>query len=379
MSEEGFLDAQVEFSLRLLKELGVDSTVSTVLSPISIVLALSLAYAGADGETRQEFDDVFAKGQSKDQLHESFRKLGEFLAPSADRQYTLETANKNTYKQVVDQFYNGTFESLDFGKPFDVAQNVNSFVKEKTRDKIQDLISLYIILQADSILNDTKMVLVNAIYYKGDWKTKFDKNNTEEKDFFADENNTAKVKMMKKSFKVAYYEHKDFQLVGLPYANEDIFFYAILPTEKFGLNKLLSELKADQLRELINIRHKTEVVVELPQFKIKTSANLKGQLVKLGFKQGFSNSANFRGISDEELKIDEVIHKAFIEASSICSEATNEEGSEAAAATGLTMRLLSAGPAREEPPHFLADHPFLFVLTGKDSQILFVGTVRNFD
>lgn len=185
MSEDGFLDAQIDFSLQLLKQLAVDSNVSTVVSPISIVLAMSLAYAGAEGETQKEFNQVFAAGmlkfsinsfrlhttgQSKEQLHEAFKKLGQFLAPNADRKYTLEAANKiyldskfsikDTYKEVVDQFYSGTFESLDFGAPIEVTRNVNDFVKEKTHDKIKELIT------PDAISNDTKLVLVNAIYYK---------------------------------------------------------------------------------------------------------------------------------------------------------------------------------------------------------------------
>jgi serpin B len=153
------LDAQAEFAIKLLQVVDT-SSISTVISPISIVLALSLAYAGADGETRKEFDDAFAAGQSKEELHESFHKLIKFFSPETKKEYTLETANqvyfdsnfsiKDTYKQVVSQFYGGNFESLDFKKGAEVANHINSFVSDKTHDKIKDLIS------ADAISVDTK-------------------------------------------------------------------------------------------------------------------------------------------------------------------------------------------------------------------------------
>jgi len=377
MSDDGILNAQVDFSLQLLRELNLNQGVSTVFSPISIILALSLAYAGAEKETREEFDSVFAKGKDKEELHKYFQELTEFLNAGPDKPYTLETANqiyfdsnftiKDTYKEVITQFYNGSFESLDFKLPANVAKKVNEFVKLKTHDKIKDLIS------ADGISSDTKMILVNAIYYKGSWKHKFDKNLTTDKDFHVNENSTKQVKMMKKSdFKVIYSEGQDFQLIALPYEGSEIFFYAILPTEKFGLDNLLKNLDGAKLKKLLGKRHKTEVDVELPTFKIETSETLNSQLIKLGFKQGFTNGANFDGINEEErLKIDEVVHKAFIE--------TNEEGSEAAAATGVQMRLLSAQMVPEEKPVFVADHPFLFALTTKASQVLFIGTVRDFE
>jgi len=236
-------------------------------------------------------------------------------------------------------------------------------VEEKTHEKIKDLI------QSDSLNSLTRLVLINAVYFKGSWAKKFDSSFTTKQTFYVSDANNKQVDMMKMTAKFPYYETPDYQVLGMPYEGNDVFMYVILPRERFGLANVLKKLDGKTLLELVSKRAKSEVHVSLPRFKLESTHALNQMLKNLGMKKAFDPiGANFSGIAEdgEDLFISEVLQKAFIE--------TNEKGSEAAAATSLQIQMLSASfPA--EQLDFVADHPFAYsiVTRSNDNAVLFNG------
>ncbi|KAI6219034.1 putative serpin-like protein [Aphelenchoides fujianensis] len=368
MADLAFVSAQTDFAVGLLRETAVGSNVSLILSPISIALALSLAYAGAGGETRKEFESVFAKGgTSGDALHSLFRRTLAQLS-AADKNVTLELANrayaareldvKAAFKETIAANYGGDFKQVDFAQAAGAVKEINDFVANVTHDKIRDLLS------PDAVDAETKLVLVNAVYFKGTWKNRFDENRTTDEKFFVSENSETKVKMMNMKLKVNYAETADVQVLELPYADEGVKFIAVLPREKFGLTAWLQKTDGAELQKLRGRLQHREVFVSLPRFKITSKFELKDVLDKLGFSKGFSEQADFSGIANNEsLRISKAIHKAFIE--------SNEEGSEAAAATFVEMVSESFDPDAENPLEFVADHPFAFLITYHENPLFF--------
>jgi len=230
--------------------------------------------------------------------------------------------------------------------------------------------SVFVGLSKDVVTSDTKLILINAIYLKGDWKKKFEKSKTVDQKFFVAENSEKQVKMMKMNSKVGYTENDQVQVLELPYVDESVTFVAFLPKEKFGLNNFIKTLNGSSLLELKSQLRQQEVNIELPRFKIESEFALKDTLTKLGLGNGFNEAvANFGGITkDDKLVISEVVHKGFVE--------TDEEGSVAAAATAAVMTRLSM-PAPPKPvPDFKADHPFLFAIFNHN-RALFIGIYNS--
>jgi serpin B len=368
----GMIEAQADFALSLLRESGVNS--STILSPISISIALAMVYLGAKENTAQQIRNTIAKGVSEEDIHAHFSSVLS-LVNSNSLNVTLESANRvyvqnnfkllDTYVEGIKKHYAGELEEIDFSKASAAADKINGFVAKSTHDKIQNLIS------PDSLNDLTRLVLINAIYFKGEWDKQFKEENTRDADFYASPDNTKKVKMMSLESKFPYYETDDYQVLGLPYKNQQVSMYIILPRERFGLENLVNNMTASTLSQLLAKKGSTTVKVQLPRFKIEASFELTDALKKLGITEAFEDSANFTGISEQgDLKVSEVIHKAFIE--------TNEQGSEAAAATGIQFQLTSALLVDDEPPSFIADHAFLYAIIDKHQRnILFMGTQRD--
>uniref|UniRef100_A0A914C8X6 Serpin domain-containing protein n=1 Tax=Acrobeloides nanus TaxID=290746 RepID=A0A914C8X6_9BILA len=369
MAEGSLLEAQADFALQLLRASAPNAEKSLILSPVSISIALAMCHAGAGNETALQIAKAIASGSaSNEDIRKHFSSLmAELNAPN--KTYALDSANRiyvnnkfellDTYKQILTESFEGKFENIDFSKAPEAAQKINAFVEKATRDKIRNLISPNMI---DSL---TRVILVNAIYFKGNWADKFNKERTEEKPFHLSENNERQIQMMKMTADFPYYENEDFQVLGLPYQGEEIYMYIVLPTKRFGLSEVLKNLTGKTLIGFVQHRRKSEVFVELPRFKLETSLSLGDTLKKLGIVEAFKDSADFSGMTgSKDLYISEVVHKAFIE--------VNEEGTEAAAATGV-------GVVRPEdaPPIFIADHPFLYLLVSNSGHIVFTGIFRS--
>ncbi|XP_073728689.1 leukocyte elastase inhibitor-like isoform X1 [Misgurnus anguillicaudatus] len=313
--------------------------------------------------------------KQEDQIHSSYNKLmSELNKPGVP--YMLSLANRlygeKSY-QFIDKFisdtkkyYKAGLESVDFIKNSEAARvNINKWVEKTTQGKIKDLL-------AQGIVNDlTRLVLVNAIYFKGNWEKKFPKEATVDQQFKVNKNETKPVKMMKQTskFLLAFIPEVNSQILELPYVGKNLSMFIILPNEieddTTGLQQLEKTLTYEKLMEWTKRDNMSveKIQISLPKFKLEETYNMKNLLVKLGMADAFEKGkANFSGMSPKnDLVVSEVIHKSFVE--------VNEEGTEAAAATGVVMGLLSM------PPQFFnADHPFLFFIRHNPTNtILFYG------
>jgi len=363
--------------VNLLQRVSMKGTSSTILSPLSVSIALAMVYAGAKNKTAEEIDQLLANGAPESEVHEFFGQLQKTIQQRNQNGYTLEMANKVYVKDkfpVLEAFtasiqrnYGvGTFESVDFTQNAATAEKINHFVANATRDKIHDLIS------PDSLNDETRLVLINAIYFKGTWAEKFDKRQTQKQPFYASDGASGKeLDMMHKTAKFIYHEDEELQLLGMPYVREEVRMFVLLPRERFGLGKLLATMSGKRLLDVQRNGYKRKVQVTLPKFKLESTHQLIDPLKKLGVIRAFGSSADFTGITDKEpLLISQAIQKAFIE--------VNEEGTEAAAATAIGVSLAMAGMVEPPTPSFVADRPFAaFLCTRDDGNILFAAVFHG--
>jgi serpin B len=262
------------------------------------------------------------------------------------------------------QQYGAEMLLVDFAQAEAASREINRWVEQQTNDKIKDLIP------PGSLDALTRLVLTNAVYFKGDWVQPFDKRNTREEDFTVSAEKKVKLPLMHQQTKMGYAEEETFQVLELPYAGQELSMVVLLPKKVDGLPELEKAITVDTLAALIPKLHVREVITYLPKFKLETSFGLNATLLAMGMKRAFSREADFSGISSADtLYISAVLHKAYVD--------VNEEGTEAAAATGVVMRAMAA--RRPQPlPVFRADHPFLFLIRDtKAGSILFMGRLTN--
>jgi len=346
------------------------------MSPLSISVALAMTYLGARNNTKSQMSDVLHFNEVKEGLlHEAFNEIRLALS-EPDQPYKLHIANKlfgdQSYTFLADflgateKHYGAQLHPVNFGDSSGSTNLVNQWVADNTAQKITELIP-------PGVLNDlTKLVLVNAVYFKGDWEKKFDKNDTKDEDFHVSTTETVRVPLMHKSkAKVWYGVNQDLncQAIELPYAGERLSMFVILPIEVNGLGKLESSLSAD---EFVNTREKfrmqlRDVHIWLPKFKLDEKLGLNGILAAMGITDMFDgDSADFSGMDGtRNLFVSKVLHQAVVD--------VNEEGTEAAAATAVVM-MLRCAPMFKDPFEFRADRPFLFFIKdNKTNSVLFLG------
>ncbi|XP_043117306.1 leukocyte elastase inhibitor-like [Puntigrus tetrazona] len=315
--------------------------------------------------------------QTEEQIHSSFNKLtSELNKPGAP--YVLSLANRlygeQSYQFVekflndAKRYYDAGLEEVDFKKKSEAARvDINKWVEKKTQEKIKDL------LPQGSIDSMTKLVLVNAIYFKGNWEKKFPKEATRDGQFRLNKTQTKPVKMMhqKSKFPLALIPEIDSQVLELPYVGKNLSMLIILPNkiqdETTGLQKLEKALTYEKLMEWTKPSKmlQQEVQVSLPRFKMEETYDMKSLLISMGMEDVFDGKkVNLSGMTpNNDLVVTKVIHKAYVE--------VNEEGTEAAAATGVVISTMSIPLP---PKTFTADHPFLFFIRHNPSNsILFYG------
>merc|ERR1712002_118098 len=344
-----------------------------IMSPFSVSGVMAMVSAGARGNTEEQVRSglLFPPSES---LQLGYKDA--IPALRSTENFTLEAANmvfamKNfsvlpEFQELLHNSFHASIQNVDFGDSQLAARMINNWVGKMTMDKIKHLI------KADMLNALTRMVLVNAIYFKGDWESKFDQKLTKDQDFSVSPSDTVTVKMMmqERKFQWAYLESLASHMVELPYKGNRIVMQVLLPAEKHGLAELEKILKKYNVQELFEKEsYETKVNIQLPKFKLEKTIPLTSHLNSLGLKDMFSEGlADFSGIDGtKQLFVSEVIQKAFIE--------VNEEGSEAAAATGAIMMMRSM-PA--PPEQFIADHPFIFFIRDKTTgMLLFQGRVSN--
>jgi len=211
------------------------------------------------------------------------------------------------------------------------------------------------------------MLLINAIYFKGKWKTQFESKNTIQSPFFKSNGSTSDVPMMKQKSELKIFRGEGFTIGEFPYGQGNFVMDIILPENADGLTVLAGNLNDNEFDEWLESMSQKEADVSLPRFKYGYKEKLKSILTDMGMGIAFTDNADFSNISDERLLINDVIHQAFIE--------TNEEGTEAAAATIVDIGLTSM-PA--DSVVFKADHPFIYIIRETTTNsILFLGKIAD--
>nr|XP_013012529.1 serpin B4-like [Cavia porcellus] len=310
-------------------------------------------------------------------VHHQFQKLLTELNKPTEA-YELKSANKiykensfqflQEYVDNIKKFYLADVESVDFQTDAEGSRKkINTWVEKETHDKIRNL------FPSGSLTSDTKLVLVNAIYFKGQWSLKFREEDTVEGKFWLNKDVSKTVKMMnqRNSLNFASLEDVQAKILEIPYKKGALSMIVLLPNEIDGLKKLEDELTAEKLMEWTSLQNMspTEVDLQLPKFKLEESYSLKPMLEDMGMVKSFTpQTADLSGISrDEGLAVSAFVHKSFVN--------VNEEGTEAAAATGGMVSTTSI-PMYQD---FHCDHPFLFFIKqNENNNILFFGRVYSF-
>ncbi len=269
------------------------------------------------------------------------------------------------YLVLTRQQYGAELGVVDFAGQTEAArQEINTWVEKQTADKIKDLLPIGVLDRM------TRLVLTNAIYFKGDWASPFKKEQTHDEDFAVSAAQKVKAPLMHQNGSYPYAEEAGLQALELPYKGNDLSMLVLLPKDVQGLGDLEKTLSADKIAGLRSQLRSRKAEVYLPKFKLEASFSMKNTLEQLGMKVPFTAAADFSGMDGQrDLYISAVIHKAFVD--------VNEEGTEAAAATGVAVRAMAL---RVEPPPaiFRADHPFVFAIIDKqDGTILFLGRVTD--
>ena len=375
-AQSGEIDTLVHgntaFACALYKQLSADEG-NLFVSPYSISAALAMTYAGARGETAAQMAGALHFDLAPDRLHPAFGELQRALVAGAGEDYALDIANA-LWSQIGFQFlksfialgvndYDAMLRELDFaGDPELSRRTINGWISDRTREKIPELLS------QGAIRPDTRLVLTNAIYFKGTWVDAFDPKRTRDLPFHLTPEKSIQTPMMFRDGKYAYAETEDIQALELPYRGEDLSMVVVLPKQVDGLTALERSLTPDALAEWTQSLASSEVDVYLPKFTFRDQSTLNGVLAQMGMTDAFGSGADFSGMTGRrDLYLSVVVHEAFVE--------VNEEGTEAAAATGVVATLTSLRPAQ---PVFRADRPFLFLIRERATgAILFMGRVAD--
>jgi serine protease inhibitor len=344
-------------------------------SPYSISTALAMAYAGARGKTEEQMGAALHFTLDQNQFHPAFSCLEAQLKAIQEKgDIELNIANAlwaqedyvflRKFLKLIACNYLAALNPVDFKRAHEEARKkINAWVEQKTKDKIKELIK-------PGVLNSmTRLVLTNAIYFKGRWESQFKKCRTKKNPFWLSIDKPVEVSMMTQKQQFRYMENDRVQILEMPYVGNDLAMIVLLPRKVDGLDQLEADLSVENLNMWIGHLRKREVSVFLPKFKMTSQFRLSETLASMGMPDAFSGNADFSGINGtKDLFISAVIHKAFVD--------VTEEGTEAAAATAGVISLTSA-PSKP-PPTFRADHPFLFLIHDKHSgSIIFVGRIVN--
>jgi serpin B len=346
-------------------------------SPFSISTALAMTSAGARGRTLQQMTDVLHLPPQKE-LHPALAALmKEVNSPGRKRGYQLRTANalwgqqgypiRKDFLALTRDSYAAGFHQVDFARNTEAArETINNWVARQTNDKVKGLFKRGILDRR------TRLVLVNAIYFKGDWASRFKKDRTRTGTFRLGGDSNVRAPLMRQTGRFRYTDTETVQVLEMPYVGKDLSMVVLLPRKPGGLAALEKGLTPGILDDWLGKLANHLVDVTLPRFKVTSQFSLKRTLTSLGMADAFTErSADFSGIEEEkDLYLSAVVHKAFVE--------VNEKGTEAAAATGAGGRGRVSG--RRRPPRvvFKADRPFVFLIhDARSGSVLFLGRVTN--
>ncbi|XP_052084672.1 serpin B6-like [Mytilus californianus] len=344
------------------------------ISPYSITSAMLLLVLGTGTTTKYEMETAIFEYEEPDDVNRGYKLLNDKLSTRTAPGVTFAIANKlyasqglnllNTFSTKASTIYGSVVERLDFVKNTENSRvTINNWISANTNNKIKDMIP-------KNVLNkDTLLVLANAIYFKGTWKTEFNKNDTRQRNFFVSTNEQTLVQMMYGEFDAKSGEDLDLdcKILQLPYKGNKISMAFILPNSGDGLTELENILTNNDLTTLVSGLKTQKTLIRIPKFTMQREYDLKPIFSVLGITEIFDPMiADFSEMVQSDAHMSDARHKAYIE--------VNEEGSEAAAATTVTIQVRSNISPKPKPFQFVADHPFLFLIQDDETGIpLFIG------
>ncbi len=351
------------YSFDLYQETKIENQ-NLFLSPLSTYVSLLMVYEGAKKRTKKELKDVLYLKKSsfsdKNTINYNTDKKdssGFHMVNSIWLDHSFLVNEK--YKTCMSEQYSVKFRQREFSDVQASFLAINGWVSKQTGQLIKEIVS------TSDINSNTKLLLVNAVHFKGEWLSKFDMTKTNEGVFYSNAENQFNVDLMHKKELLQYYETNEYQFVSKPYKSSNISLGIVLPKQLFGIKGIEEKLNNNFFNKLLDKASEKETALSMPKLKFESSVKLKGVLRKMGIKSAFSNEADFSGITTEvPLVLGNVLHKACIE--------LNEDKTEAAAATtiGFNIRGTSQSPYKI----FTADHPFVFFVFNKHTrEILFMG------
>ena len=371
--DDRLVSSSTSFGFNLFDRLAKqDPNKNIFISPSSVAIALSMTYNGASGETQEAIAKALELQNIKiDEINDYNHNIQELLA-NGDTNVELNIANslwarkdialEQTFLNKVKEFYQAEISNLDF-KDSNAANTINAWVKKNTKDKIDKIV--------DRIEPDSMLFLINAVYFKGKWEAPFEKSLTKPQPFTLADGTKIQHPAMSRSGEYRYYEAPTFQAISLPYGTGRFSMEIFLPKAKSNLLEFQKQLTAKNWQEWSTKFTRKEGLIQLPRFKVEYETSLKSALQNMGMAIAFdSDKADFRNLSTVKAFIGEVKHKTFVE--------VNEEGTEAAAATSIEMKVTSASPSEETPFQMIVDRPFFFTISDRQTgTIIFMGAIQN--
>ena len=351
------------FQLKIFQEINKSTIGQNIMvSPLSIYHILSLTANGAANNTLQEMLKALSE-KDKNEMN----KVNKQISSCIEKYKSLELANAVFFKFKPEKtFMNIVHEykaKLDILKD---AKQVNNWCSQATHKKIPKIV--------DAITPNDLMVLINAIYFKGNWEKTFDKKKTKKNGFKNFNKNSKQVDFMNKSEKFYYFENSEVQAISLDYKHDNMKAFIILPKNEQDINVFIQNFTTEKYTEILKNLRFVKVELSLPKFEIQFSDELKPKFASMGMAEAFSNKADFSIMKKEkDLYIGRIIHKTFIK--------VDEEGTEAAAATAVMMKCMGCVPMPERIIYMIVNHPFLFIIRTDDlpsgHDILFISKVES--
>ncbi len=373
---QSLVEANTAFGLDLYARLKSNPG-NLFFSPYSISTALAMTYGGARGETEKQMSQVLHFGAAQGKVHSGFSELQRQLGEAEKQQGIQLTVANALWAQTGHPFlpaflntakdeYQANINQADFKTKAEAARaEINQWVTKQTKDKIRD------ILPPGSLDASTRLVLANAIYFKGLWAEPYDKAETSLQTFHRSANSLARAPLMHHFDNVGYMEESDFQAVELPYKGGELSMVVFLPRQIEGCGALENRLSPSLISRSLGRMKNRRVEIFLPRFKLESGFDLAATLAKMGMSSAFGPQADFSGVDGARLLyLSGVFHKAWGE--------VNEEGTEAAASTIVGVVASAAMKPPPPPPVFRADHPFIFLIRDRRAgSLLFLGRLAD--
>ncbi|CAL7941296.1 unnamed protein product [Xylocopa violacea] len=366
-----------QFSSSFFQNVAEENSGNLIMSPLSAAVVLAMAAYGACGETQNQFKKVLHLPSTNNlgtsgyqALIDNLNSVQENKLVLANKIFTSKDINvKPTYTNLTETYFRSVTQAVNFANSQETANIINAWVQQNTNNLIKDIFT------PDDLSELTALVLVNAVYFKGQWKNKFNPEFTKDMPFHIDSNTVKNVPTMYRqgTYQYGVLPDLDAKFIVIPYKGNELSMVIILPNKIDGLAQVEKKLQNVNLANILNQGYEREVNLYLPKFKVESKINLNSVLEKMGLTDAFGAFANFSGIADKNLYISKVLQKAFIE--------VNEEGSEAAAATGVDIEIRCLTSQME----IIVDHPFLYSIVRvvnpntEDSSVIpiFVGYIHQ--